>query len=125
MNATELRIGNLLEVYLEPQISEWIEIHIHLSNLGQIQEDSRKFRPIPLTEEWLLKFGFSKLYDGFELKLDNHWSKMVVMGDMSFSLQDANGSDDVAFQNDILDSVHRLQNLYFALTGEELTITQP
>lgn len=65
--------------------------------------------PIPLTEEWLLKFGFGK-ENGYPYKFPNGVLK-IRNGVYFFK------------HNDIeidLHFVHQLQNLYFALTGKEL-----
>lgn len=71
-------------------------------------------KPIELTEEWFLSFGFKKgngfffkgkfiihydNHDGFNFKYDDHLLRR-------------------------LKHVHHLQNLYFVLDGEELTTKQ-
>lgn len=64
--------------------------------------------PIPITEEWLLKFGF--LFDGAAFN-----NKIRV-----FKIANAvvwNPCEDVTAT---MQYVHQLQNLYFALTGKEL-----
>jgi hypothetical protein len=127
MKASELRIGNyfkhsLFEDYLEIQsISE--------SGLCSAKEVNGGFEiehtnPIPLTEEWLLKFGFKQC--GYEML---SWKHETLLP--SFDLGGINWADfdepDYQFLtykvgDEILriDYVHQLQNLYFALTGEEL-----
>ena len=77
------------------------------------------FEPIPLTEEWLLKFGFECFADGqyekiFE-NLDFNWDKETGLY-IFLRTQEDN------IKPDHIKHVHQLQNLYFALTGEELTI---
>lgn len=70
-------------------------------------------KPIPLTDEWLLKFGF-KPHGGF---YNLNAFDIEVIGDfeyLSFSIIDS-------AYDFTLKYVHQLQNLYFALTGEELT----
>ena len=73
-------------------------------------------QPIPLTEEWLLKFGFKKdgiYYENAHLQLSKMTSKNgydCYCTDLDFSI----------FMTE-LEHVHSLQNLYFALTNEELT----
>jgi hypothetical protein len=73
--------------------------------------------PIPLTEEWLLKFGF-------ELDIeDDGYSKgkyKVSVSDEGciFFIYDSYYPIEICeFKH-----THQLQNLYFALTGEELEI---
>ena len=66
--------------------------------------------PIPLNEEFLLRFGIEKMHDG------NYWTKKLCIRkdrDEFYALYE---------QGRIyIQHVHQLQNLYFALTGEELT----
>lgn len=88
------------------------------------------FEPIPLTEEWLLRFGFKKnepeISDGYF----NWWNKeKSVSVDVEYVLTD-NGVELLYYYvlQDIngcrpykhIIYVHQLQNLYFALTGQEL-----
>ena len=75
--------------------------------------------PIPLTEEWLVKFGFEEI-DGFlTLDLGSFSGARFIFwyGDVLnlFCKSDMMLSKQIKY-------VHQLQNLYFALTGEELTI---
>ena len=75
---------------------------------------------VPLTEEWLVKFGFFEKYKS----CFNRWNKK------GFSLndnEDDNGDLQGVFYYDFkleIKHVHQLQNLYKALTGEELTIKE-
>jgi hypothetical protein len=81
-------------------------------------------RPIPLTEEWLKKFGFEgkinnislcgNFYLGYDPEYHRH--KMALWyqkGSWCFSHTE---------QFTVLKYVHQLQNLYFALCGQELEI---
>lgn len=65
----------------------------------------------PLTEEWLEKFGLSP---------DWTWKINEPVRGTIFQDGKAYGWN----HNIPLQYVHQLQNLYFALTGEELTIKQ-
>ena len=72
--------------------------------------------PIPLTEEILLKFGFEKR-DKINPPFRNYQYVFMKNGFLI-------GSDFLFHYisgNTELKHVHQLQNLYFALTGEELT----
>ena len=124
MKAKDLRIGNLYNMSEvgNNDVNKITGRDIYALELDPIDDI---YYPIPLTEEWLLKFGFKKLWDisegfQFELDLDNYWTKIVFQDDLSFGLEDKGGNDSIAFKNDTLGYVHKLQNLYFALTGEEL-----
>ncbi len=86
-----------------------------------------KFEPIPLTDEWLVKFGFKiEIYTEsiIATKLCNNnpdFSLLTMVGwkYFTFTTNVYNGNNE--YCKDII-YVHQLQNLYFALTGEELTI---
>jgi hypothetical protein len=70
-----------------------------------------ELKPIPLTEEWLLKFGFEKnittdLYPTFSYDILNVNDGIVYVLNYGFVNH--------------IKYIHQLQNLYFALTGEEL-----
>ena len=119
MEAKELRLGNL--VY----DTEGKENNISLEALTFLsKEPINQVRPIPLTEDWLLKFGFvhDKTHDNY------------YIGYNPCSVKFDNGEGGWFFSNDISSAswyiftlfhyVHQLQNLYFALTGEELTLNQ-
>jgi hypothetical protein len=109
MKANELRIGNFIyndrnEIFKVNWITEIIE--------------SRQSTAIPLTEEWLLKFGFEKLSNGWlRLHICNDWS--YLYWDRLAGLELSVNKQGIHFSH--IKYVHQLQNLYFALTGEELT----
>ena len=76
--------------------------------------------PILLTEEWLLKFGFEKqMAWTYCIELKGNLKLVYYLGEKGWSIGNKNYSD---FSN--LQYVHQLQNLYFALTNEELTIKE-
>ena len=120
MKASELRIGNLVNS------ESCFTNKLTLYNLIQIEMNpNHPYKPIPLTEEWLLKFGFKdsqNMYDnrwetedGFEIEIQGKDYAYCIWG----------GEDAPATTHFIghCQHVHQLQNLYFALTGEELIIT--
>lgn len=111
MKANELRIGNYV-----------------IDNLGGIlkikgvNENSTlsHVKGIKLNEEWLFKFCFKKASENFlsiktkkrfsNLEINLKTKRAIIFGLHSFK--------DVVFP----EYVHELQNLYFALTHEELII---
>lgn len=116
MKTNELRIGNL--VYVTDNLTNLIfkeitpiNIHnlMHLTGWDKSPIDI-EFEPIPLTEEWLVKFGFKPLVKDWQIKgLILHTRKRGFVVNKKIP---------------IVKYVHQLQNLYFALTGEELTLKQ-
>lgn len=83
-----------------------------------------EIEPIPLTKEWLLKLGFEKSdITGFDMCFINNNINRYVIQKMcdKWTLF-------IRIDNDNLelllgfDHVHQLQNLYYALTKEELKL---
>ena len=75
-------------------------------------------KAIPLTSEWLLMFGFKTANDTYYEK-DGIGLITGYAVDGTFVCGNSFGSRHTHFYY-----VHQLQNLYFALTGEELTIKE-
>lgn len=117
MKASELRYGNLIESHFSGcnfakgivKVDFYVMQKIHLYNGLQ------SLKPIPLTDEWLLKFGFEKIivedyplyiYDGFIIEV--YTDNCVVS---------YNNTEITKIKY-----VHQLQNLYFALTNNEIEI---
>jgi hypothetical protein len=79
-------------------------------------------QPIPLTEEWLIKLGFvdgSYLYKNYKIKAGDYWNSIKFYeGEWCYNNDD---SDAGCYFLTTIKYVHQLQNLYFALTNEELT----
>lgn len=101
------------------------------SEWGQTVGNENEVKPIPLTEEWLVKLGFEKIEFnsesegyGYEFNLDlNDNTRMSFQSDMSFGIENKQlDTHWLELDFDKFDGVHQLQNLYFALTGKELTL---
>jgi hypothetical protein len=110
MEAKELRVGNIVRyadsVYLDGgKVTEVGDI---------IQYETDYYEQIPLTEEWLLKFGAEKqcddLFDFENYKFGYFYFKNNELYSVFQSQQLC----------EPIKYVHQLQNLYFALTGTEL-----
>lgn len=137
MKIQELRIGN--KVSFKDTVVEIAGVSGIVYSFGAIDvtifregktemHDLKTLSPIPLTEEILLKCGFSDKnykqgYIGIDYKsgamtLDFVLNKPGVMGNWNkchtFSLPD------YRFVN--IDYLHQLQNLFFDLTGEKLEV---
>ena len=116
MKASELRIGNYAlhnngNVY-----------PITKSNIGSFNPDL--WDSIPLTEKWLTKFGFENLMR--KSKKGYKASGYSYKGNFSLCVYFDDGRLSVDFwQGNEKKYVHELQNFFFALTGEELTINEP
>ena len=103
MKATELRIGNYVtkddnQIY----VTDFITINM-----------AHNYKPSPLTEEWPLKFRFKRLshsndYLKGDFKIDLKGYFFIYIKDIGWILLCQ------------VKYIHKLQNLYFALTGQEL-----
>ncbi len=116
MKANELRIGNLIDrqdyICKVTKIEEGGIITEPLEYKGERFVEQR-VEPIPLTEEWLVKFGFEKLTE----------NAYTYTGGYTFTVFfDGERLSTSFWQGNEKKYVHQLQNLYYALTGEELTI---
>jgi len=111
LSKNELRIGNLTNN--NGYISAITGQDIYDLSQGM---DSECFQPIPLTEEWLLKFGFEKCLNQYK-KVTETKPFIILFLEGQFQY------DDLRYRTN-LQYVHQLQNLYFALTGEELKIIE-
>ena len=115
IQANELRIGN----YIFSKETQETQIITGLTDenpfINAITFDYTNYdeiEPIPLTEEWLLKFGFEHREFSFDKG--------------TFFLMKRTGKPEYLYQAHTkrfqVKSVHQLQNLYFDLTGAELTV---
>lgn len=129
MVLNELRIGNWIDSSMCGHASTFSKIGmvsqegwIGLQQEGTLSMNgtSKNFiSPIPLTEEWLVKFGFvyTMDYDEYRYKEKTHWFNIQfdeIDGERIYIFGKDNMSDVK------IEYVHQLQNLYFALAGEEL-----
>lgn len=123
MDAKDLRIGNFYQLekgVLGGGISrinngEDFELAYNLNNDGLIH-------PIQLTEDWLIKLGFVCHSDGYchlpskGISFNDYKSNMINLCVGKYCEE---GEDLPHIKH-----VHQLQNLYFSLTGQELTINE-
>lgn len=127
MDAKEIRIGNWVNlIAIDQKIEINSVIGTGLGGLftwiekGEEYEDSlTAVEPIPLTPEILEKCGFVKQTE-YIYENDKNLFEIIMNADQFFYGQW--GSDGFSIDGIELRHLHQLQNLYFALTGEELTI---
>jgi hypothetical protein len=142
MTVQELRIGNYVNVLKDGQSPFRIDLFDYVSKgigkFGQIDNHKlhpttwylQDLQPIPLTEEWLLKFGFKRR------KYENSYWFEKSKNKLLFLSNDINPNKGCAYSTKLdhiflhdgpsnikkVKYVHQLQNLYFALTGNELKL---
>jgi len=122
MDAKDLRIGNLITRHdlgtSEPRIETIIELRkdkVFTSGPVTVICDYEDLNPVPITDEWLLKLGFTQ--DGDEYSKDNFIVRLnrrdLVIEGFEY---DYNG---IVISTEYF-YVHDLQNLYFVIKRQEL-----
>ena len=123
MKATELRIGNL--VMNGSRLTRVDSLSIAIDDWDRTNNiRTQDFEPIPLTEEWLVKFGW-----GVDKDYENSYFDIVSI-EQAMICYDTNHrlltleterGDLIQIR---IEHLHQLQNLYFALTNRELEISE-
>ena len=108
------------------QIGQILDIGVKFKNTS-LSSRYEKIQPIPLTEEILLKFGFIRnkiktISEVIDVSGNDKLLEFEVT-EMGLDLWISSDKIDEAlyFPVNYIKYAHNLQNLYFALTGEELT----
>jgi len=117
----ELRMGNLVFDGIRNEKVSSSMLHYLEQNID------KNYKPIPLTEEILLDFGFSITCDPenvhYKINVCNEYNeKFVINRKVSydvFYIQHKDCNDYSHFTTQIK-HVHQLQNIFHSLTGEEL-----
>lgn len=120
MKAKNLRIGNYVENYKEvttiQSVNQWCYV---MNAVDEVPVEELK--PITITEKWLIDFGFKP----------NH---PIASRELNYFLKEQNITMINHYENGwlfkcdwwkvgkMVHFVHELQNLFFALTGEELEL---
>lgn len=142
MEAIELRIGNIVQCdkigdtytdrkpYYGKYIFEIIGVFSHSVNLdlgfGATQTiDISCIEHIPITEDWLIKFGFVNIGKmGGCLAFEKCKIKILhdIRNDQDIYSVCISTVSPATWAICEIKHAHQLQNIYFAITGEELTI---
>lgn len=130
LKASELRLNN----FIQNGVNKTVEVVAGIEKTNIVMTNFSAGGPdyywegIPLTEEWLERFGFEKIQDGFFERFElKYWNNIKTI-EHTFSISLENFTDyNMAIwlegnTNVHIYTVHRLQNLYFALTGKELEL---
>ena len=115
MNPRELRIGNFLQDCISKVPYE--VTHNTFSSLVLYIEEEKEapVEPIPLTEEWLLKFDFTLKSDIDGEYYEKNGVRVLILRSDAIQFYFGNPNTKEKF-------VHELQNYFFIMTGKELDI---
>lgn len=118
MEASELRIGNFISdrVASDSFCAEVKKLDYSRCYYGQFHSFYSDLKPIPITEEWLIKFGFDLVVK------EGNQNEFRVYSLNQITYNTNHGwwwKHHLDLQPKY---IHQLQNLYFALTGKELKI---
>lgn len=120
LKSNELRVGNYVKGigYNISWLVEGIESeYIYSSKSWRLLNC---FEGIPINPEWLLKFGFVEKIDAY---FYNDYCIEDIHNGVTWVISEFDHiTDEFTAIGCGIKYVHQLQNLYFALTGEELTI---
>ena len=116
MKVTELRINNWVQ-FKHTETPARVTLGDFIMAREYKDERLDDYEPIPLTEEWLEKFGFES----------DSYQDMYVLGWLKINCDKTKGKPELWIENITgkvvyIEHVHQLQNLYFALTGQELEL---
>lgn len=141
IKASELRIGNIVweSSSFTPSPEGYEEIVVGaINDIDKVVLDSQNniysydyLYPIPLTPEWLRKFGFTTLDAETDIEVwgfddESNGEEFSIVSDGIDTQLPLYFEYDLGYRNvrKEIKHVHQLQNLYFSLTGEELTIKE-
>ena len=111
----ELRLGNWIEGRSHYK-KDFVTFQVYKETFFDIESTYGEFKPIQLTEEWLIKFGFEldEHSDTYNL-CNSEYNEMCIEGYLQLEMN-------VMGVNVRVKYVHELQNLFFVLNKKELII---
>lgn len=115
INANEVRIGNWLKRDSQPN-----GFHVDSQSFFIIEQHPNWYEPIPISEDILMACGFEK---------DNHRKYSTAYLKNKIRIRHLKGDNKFVLNRYgsvylSIHTLHQLQNLFFALTGEELQIDE-
>lgn len=124
MKAQKLRYGNIVQHYQNLiTIDGFDDITVFNKNCGDIP--IYEIRPVPISIDWLVKFGFKEKDQlGDDFTVEEYTFRDYILGqfEVCYNRSDAcftcNNIVGINLQEYIF--VHELQNLYYILTGKDL-----
>lgn len=132
MNTQELRLGNIIKVVegdrqctvigIKPGA---IRVNLEVVKGHFVTDEAELFSGIPLNEGWFIRFGFEEKKENTGPPINEELTSFVLSG-YEFS-KDTGGYWYLCGYNwntKRFKCVHQLQNIFFAIAGEELTLKE-
>jgi hypothetical protein len=118
LKPNELRIGNLVEY--NGKHYKMLVIAVDVPFLDTIEfgdgvVEWHDLKPIPLTEEWLIKFGFDEIEMSIPVAYKTKSGFRIKEDQRGYWMQYKYGTV-------IIKHAHQLQNIFYSLCGSELAI---
>jgi hypothetical protein len=120
MKNTEIRIGNY--IYRND-----ILVTVDEQTFWDMKNNPEQYNPVPITEGSLIKLGFvvtddygDQVYYAVKGYGNRHFYVCLDHEQISFGLSVFNEITGIFWDDEKLQDIHQLQNLYFALTNQEL-----
>lgn len=121
INKNDLRIGNLLAnrdltCHVKAVGETMMELGYFTDSVGFLREyDDEDITPIPITEDWLINFGFYLNKEGYWThSIDSIFPRYINHG-KEWHVHIGNYPVGIFY-------IHQLQNLFYSLIGKELEI---
>ena len=131
MKSTEFRLGNYVSIISIGEIKKIMEIlHddticLDMSGIGYVSyhglHSIDQIEGIGITADTLLKIGFSQMNNSIFKQFSPHLILVFDTIEKTFELKNEKSDFTIKDITDI--KLHQLQNLYFALTGDELSFS--
>lgn len=138
LNPRELRIGNLVSVFRN---NDWNVVEIATLDIAtfdyRVPEEAAPIpdayetaRPVPITEEWLKRFGFEiddwprilrRIYSG---SFSTYFFDVMVTASGYDIIIEHRSTKSRVNVGTRIKHIHHLQNAYFVISGEELKLVE-
>ena len=115
MNINELRINNYYKINKSVSIDENV-FKLDLIDIRANKNICDLIDPIPLTEEWFIRFGFEKSSEYWIKPSSSFFFGITLDGKLIYMF------DDALTCPANIKYVHKLQNVFYDFTNEELTL---
>jgi hypothetical protein len=122
LDSHEIRLGNTYKIELGD--GTYKSDLINLADLENLLDDDLDdfYQAMEINEEWLIKLGFeyNKRYNNYVIKAKGFYNSVGYNDEDCDWYYNNDSSNAGCYYITSIQYVHQLENLYFALTGEEL-----